>query len=241
MENKSQKKSFTDPQNNQTPQHSGAIYAPKSKPKFPPPPPVEKKKRIYRPASFWERSAAWLIDLLPFELLSYIFSSSHSSSLGSQSLNQINMGAILGGIGDWFVWNFFFLFVYALYHIAFEFYFQTTPGKYCIGLKVINKYHGSPDLKTSILRHFSAALSWVTLNIGHAFIQWRKDKLALHDLISQTQVVEDSEISLYVFEPLPSWAHQAFFWGSFVIQVIISFMMMIPIFIGLQSMLSQIQ
>src|SRR5690606_33742877 len=40
-------------------------------------------------------------------------------------------------------------------------------------------------------RHAAGALSWLTLNIGHALVLLRPDRRALHDLVSGTAVVQD--------------------------------------------------
>lgn len=87
----------------------------------------------------------------------------------------------------------------ALWFIAFEASaWQATPGKRLLRLRVQMLDGARAKPERVALRHFSGALSWLALNLGHAIVGWRADRRALHDLIAGMQVVADA--------PMPRWA-----------------------------------
>jgi uncharacterized RDD family membrane protein YckC len=91
----------------------------------------------------------------------------------------------------------------ALYHVAFESApRQATPGQRALGLRVVDADGTRIGRPRALLRHVAGALSWLTLNIGHALVLLRPDGCALHDLVAGTRVVQDSAAGA----PLPAWA-----------------------------------
>lgn len=87
----------------------------------------------------------------------------------------------------------------ALYFIGFEASrWQATPGKRLLGLRVQASDGGRLGLARTGLRFFAGALSWLSLNLGHALAGWRGDGRALHDLIAGAQVRARG--------PMPRWA-----------------------------------
>jgi len=78
---------------------------------------------------------------------------------------------------------------------------QATPGKRALGLAVADE-HGH-RLKTghALLRFLASALSWLTLNLGHALAMLPPQHLALHDRISDTRVLRRAPST-----HLPAWA-----------------------------------
>jgi len=76
---------------------------------------------------------------------------------------------------------------------------QGSLGKRALGLRVVDREGGQPDLARSVLRQFAGLLSWLTLNIGHAMAAIPPAYLALHDRLSGTRVVREDA-------PLPAWA-----------------------------------
>jgi uncharacterized RDD family membrane protein YckC len=92
----------------------------------------------------------------------------------------------------------------ALYFIGFEASrWQATPGKRLLGLRVQASAGGPLGLARTALRFFAGALSWLSLNLGHALAGWRADGRALHDLIAGAQVRARG--------PMPPWA-RALLW-----------------------------
>lgn len=67
---------------------------------------------------------------------------------------------------------------------------QATPGQRALGLRVVDLAGVHIDRTRALLRHVAGALSWLTLNIGHALVLLRPDRRALHDLLAGTAVVQ---------------------------------------------------
>ena len=90
----------------------------------------------------------------------------------------------------------------ALYWIGFErSAWQATPGKRALGLQVTDMQGHRLDPARAATRHVAGALSWLTLNLGHALAAVPPQKRALHDYIAGTRVVHGDG------EPrLPGWA-----------------------------------
>ena len=79
----------------------------------------------------------------------------------------------------------------AIYHAWFEASpRQATPGQRALGLRVVDTAGARVDRGRALLRHAAGALSWLTLNIGHALVLLRPDRRALHDLVAGTVVVQ---------------------------------------------------
>lgn len=80
--------------------------------------------------------------------------------------------------------------LFALWNIGFECSaWRATPGKRWLGLQVRAADGGRLSLPRCLLRFASGTLSWVSLNFGHACVAWRNDRLALHDLLSRSEVI----------------------------------------------------
>jgi hypothetical protein len=78
---------------------------------------------------------------------------------------------------------------------------QATPGKRALALQVTDRQGRRLDLARAAARHVAGALSWLTLNLGHALAAVPPQKRALHDYIAGTRVVHGDG------EPrLPGWA-----------------------------------
>ena len=91
----------------------------------------------------------------------------------------------------------------ALYHVVFESApRQATPGQRALDLRVVGVDGTRIGHARALLRHVAGALSWLTLNIGHALVLLRPDGRALHDLVAGTRVVQDCAAGT----PLPAWA-----------------------------------
>lgn len=82
----------------------------------------------------------------------------------------------------------------AIWHVAFETSArQATPGQRLLGLRVADVAGARIGRGRALLRHAAGALSWLTLNIGHALALLRRDRRALHDLVAGTLVVQDAD------------------------------------------------
>ena len=77
---------------------------------------------------------------------------------------------------------------------------QATPGKRALGLVVTDAQGRRLKAGHALLRFLAAALSWLTLNIGHAMAAL-PPHLALHDRVSDTRVLRSAGSGR-----LPLWA-----------------------------------
>src|SRR5690606_36780709 len=76
-----------------------------------------------------------------------------------------------------------------LYNVAFEVSpWQATPGKRALGLRVVDGEGRRIGVARAALRHVAGALSWLSLNLGHALAALRPHRRALHDVVSGTRV-----------------------------------------------------
>jgi len=94
-----------------------------------------------------------------------------------------------------------FVVLAALYWTAFECSrWQATPGKRALDLVVTDLRDQRLGPRRAIARHAAGALSWLTLNLGHALAAMPPHKRALHDYVSGTRVVQRAA------SDLPAWA-----------------------------------
>lgn len=106
------------------------------------------------------------------------------------------------------VWLLAYAVLAALYHVGFErSRWHGSPGKHALGLRVVAMDGDRPPtLAQTLVRHLAGALSWLSLNLGHALAAVAPQKRALHDYIAGTRVLQDDAA-----QPLPGWA-RAWLW-----------------------------
>ena len=63
-----------------------------------------------------------------------------------------------------------------------------SPGKHWLGLRVETIDGGAPTARQAMLREAGSALSWLTLNLGHALALLPPRRQSLHDRLADTQV-----------------------------------------------------
>ncbi len=120
---------------------------------------------------------------------------------GDAGIREAVHGVALGVFALLVVPAAWFALLAAIYWVGFEASpWQATPGKRALGLRATGlegeKLHGS----LTVARHFAGALSWLTLNIGHAMAARAPHKRALHDLVASARV------SAQDGGPMPLWA-----------------------------------
>ncbi len=65
---------------------------------------------------------------------------------------------------------------------------QATLGKRLVGIKVTDRRGARIGPARAAARFAAGALSWLTLNLGHALAAWTPEKRALHDYVADTYV-----------------------------------------------------
>jgi RDD family len=77
------------------------------------------------------------------------------------------------------------------YHVYFETSHRSgSLGKHYLGLEVKTEQGEALDKRTAVLRWFSAALSHLSQNIGFLIAAFTEKRLALHDFLAHTLVLE---------------------------------------------------
>lgn len=79
---------------------------------------------------------------------------------------------------------------------------RATPGKRALGLHVAAADGSEATTGALLLRFLSGALSWLSLNLGHAMAAAPPRHAALHDRISRTRVLLDASAPAR----MPAWA-----------------------------------
>lgn len=129
-----------------------------------------------RPAGFWIRAVAALVDLALFFMV-------------QRSLTLLG-GRLWGGSGEGFtgvVGSFTLLFA-AVYAIVLHAGPGQTLGKLVVGARVVDVDGGPAGVGPALLRWFGYFLSGATFGAGFVIAGLRRDKRALHDLVAGTRV-----------------------------------------------------
>jgi uncharacterized RDD family membrane protein YckC len=148
--------------------------------------------RSPRPAGFFSRSEAFIIDLVILFVAQLVGSAFiqailrffkltglvvYFKALLESSTNQIITGTVL----------------LTLLVIAYYTFFWTlvgfTPGKALLGLKVVRKNGAKISFGRSLLRFFSYWISAIPLFLGFFWVLWDPKRQGWHDKIAGTQVL----------------------------------------------------
>lgn len=78
---------------------------------------------------------------------------------------------------------------------------QATPGQRALGLRVVDLSGQRIGALRALRRHVAGALSWLSLNAGHALALAAPHKRALHDYLAGTRMLQACAVM-----PLPGWA-----------------------------------
>jgi lipopolysaccharide export system ATP-binding protein len=147
-----------------------------------PDPPSSDGGIIKGPAGFWRRlgagAADFLLCLILYALL-YIGAMKYLDYLESDMVFDIFQQVIPG----------FFLFLF-LYHLILEATpLQATLGKLLFDIRVFDRNGRRAGVISTLLRHLAKLLTFSTAGIGFLMAAFRKDKRALHDLLSGCSVM----------------------------------------------------
>lgn len=110
--------------------------------------------------------------------------------------------AIQAGLGRMLLpWLLAYAVLAAIWHVGGELSrWQGSPGKRALRLVVVDLEGAAPTPARAATRHLAAALSWLTLNLGHALAALPPQKRALHDYVAGTRVACDDD------PRMPGWA-----------------------------------
>jgi uncharacterized RDD family membrane protein YckC len=136
--------------------------------------------RAARPAGFWIRLVAFLLDVLVLMLAQFLL----------RVIAALRWGADLEGASRFQGGVVFFTLVFMiLYPAALHAIGGQTIGKLVVGVRVVGMDGALLPLGAALLR---AVASWLTLvfmlGLGHVVGGLRKDKRALHDLLAGSRV-----------------------------------------------------
>jgi uncharacterized RDD family membrane protein YckC len=129
-----------------------------------------------RPAGFWIRTAALVLDVMLFILV-------HASL---SRLGRLLWGPADGGDGGVLLFTLLFAIAYTttLHAVAGQ-----TIGKSLVGVRVVAAADGARlTVGPALLRHLAYVLSLLPLGFGFWMAGLRRDKRALHDLIAGSRV-----------------------------------------------------
>lgn len=131
-----------------------------------------------KPAGFWIRSVAFLIDLILLNLVELTVETVLAQIGGLSAFTQQVVLGIPLSIA-FYVWYYLF---YQVNH-------QATLGKRWLGLRVISTDGSDFTRGQAALRVFGYLPSLLMVGCGFLMVAFHPDKFAFHDLISRTRVV----------------------------------------------------
>ena len=131
-----------------------------------------------RPAGFWSRLAAYLIDSLIVGAV-FVLTAPRLLNIDLQQwLEQTTTGA-----------DAYATVLQVAYFTLTVAIFATTVGKRALGMQVLRTDGGRPGLVRALVRALGQLLSGLFFGLGFLLIALRADKRGLHDLIAGTVVV----------------------------------------------------
>jgi uncharacterized RDD family membrane protein YckC len=139
-----------------------------------------------RPAGFWIRALAALIDFAVFFVVYLSFKLIGARLLGADVETEAKPAAA------------FFTFVFCgAYTTVLHSLAGQTLGKMLVGVRVVAGEDGLPPFGAALLRFIGYFASLATFTLGFVMAGLRRDRRALHDLIAGTRVdrVEEVEIT----------------------------------------------
>lgn len=128
-----------------------------------------------KPAGFWIRVTAALIDRLTAILISMvaIIAIYHHLSLNDFVVNLI-----------WYAYSTIFIIIFTCMSQ-----FKGSLGHYILGIQVVRPDGERIGIIRSLIRYFAEGISQLILGIGYLMIPFTAHKRALHDFICDTRVV----------------------------------------------------
>lgn len=143
----------------------------------------------FRPAGFWIRFVATLVDsiLLFVLMLAIAVPIGLSAGITAALADPMGMAHLLASLGAAFTAITFLLPM--LYEVVFVGWRGQTPGKILLKLKIIRTDGGEVDYVKAFIRWIGKLVSGFTLLIGYLIAAFTTNKRALHDFIAGTRVI----------------------------------------------------
>ena len=134
---------------------------------------------IARPAGFWIRVVAALVDFVVFALVNVSLDSLAARVLRVSVDDDMGLRGAAGASTALFV----FLYVVVLHAIGGQ-----TIGKLVTGVHVVGADGAPPPFGACVLRFFAYLASLLPFGLGFVMAGLRADRRALHDLLAGTRV-----------------------------------------------------
>jgi len=131
-----------------------------------------------RPAGFWIRALAALVDFVVFFVVYSSFKIVGARVAGV----DLESSEALKPLASFFTLVFAGAYTSVLHHLAGQ-----TIGKMLVGVRVVGE-DGPPPFGAALLRFVAYFASAATFTLGFVMAGLRRDKRALHDLIAGTRV-----------------------------------------------------
>jgi uncharacterized RDD family membrane protein YckC len=150
------------------------------------------KAHLPRPAGFFSRLEAFVVDLIILGIVQVIGSVfiryilNFFNFLGFVQYFQTWLLNLNNNLGTTAVLNTLFVIAYVIFFWSLVGY---TPGKALLGLKVVRLDGKKLSFGRSILRFFSYWISAVPLFLGFFWVLWDSKRQGWHDKIAGTQVL----------------------------------------------------
>ena len=136
--------------------------------------------RAGRPAGFWIRLVAALIDGLFLALTSLLLSALWPGTTVAEAVTSEDLWTTVDSVS---------VIVASLYYTLTVSIWSTTIGKRIVGIYVLRPNGSRVGVGRAFARYLAAQLSAVLLFAGYLMVAFRSDKRGLHDLICDTVVV----------------------------------------------------
>ncbi len=148
----------------------------------------------FRPAGFWIRFVAVLIDGIILTIVNYFLSKPLTRLVaglaGGLASQEPSPEALLRAIAMAYALSVAVSFIpFFVYEVAFVGWRGQTPGKMALGLKIIRADGGDVDYIKAFIRWIGLIISGLLLLIGYIMAAFTENKRALHDYIAGTRVV----------------------------------------------------
>lgn len=153
-----------------------------------------------KPAGFWMRFLATIIDGILISVLTWIIAILINDNTTNQLQQSLNQSSDELSMSVEYMMSPSELIASLLYAIVFVIIFTATslkgsPGKLLCRIQVVNPDMSKISIGKSIGRYLSYIISGFIFMIGFMMAGWTKDKRALHDMICNTRVVyRDKEV-----------------------------------------------